>query len=125
MTPANKGLLYWLPRILAILLILFLAMFSLDVFDMGGGIGTILLGLLMHNLWNIALIAILVVAWKRDLAGVIGFPAFGLVMLAIFLFPALDFSGRVPLNLFPLVALGAMPILLGLLFLPGWLRSRK
>ena len=125
MNKNSKGLLFWLPRILAILLILFLAMFSLDVFEMGGGIGAILVGLLMHNLWTIALIVILIFAWKRDLAGVIGFPAFGLVMLVILVIPALGSPGQGAFNLFPLVFMVAFPILIGLLFLPRWLQNRK
>ena len=62
----NK-LLYWTPRILAILAILFMMMFSLDCFEMGGT--DALICLVMHNIPAFIIIAALVIAWKWELAG--------------------------------------------------------
>jgi len=62
----NK-LLYWTPRILAILAILFMMMFSLDCFDMGGK--DTLICLVMHNIPAFIVIAVLIVAWKWELIG--------------------------------------------------------
>ena len=41
---------YWTPRILAILFILFLAMFSLDIFEGNYGFLGTIAGLFMHNI---------------------------------------------------------------------------
>jgi hypothetical protein len=62
----NK-ILYWTPRILAILAILFMMMFSLDCFDMGGK--DALICLVMHNIPAFIIIIVLVIAWKWELVG--------------------------------------------------------
>jgi hypothetical protein len=59
----------WTARILLIAAILFMMMFSLDVFESEGSLGSKLTGLLMHNLPALALLAILILAWKKELWG--------------------------------------------------------
>ena len=51
---------YWMPRILSILFICFLSLFSLDVFQPGMSTAEIALGLFMHNIPSIILIFLLV-----------------------------------------------------------------
>jgi len=62
----NK-LLYWTPRILAILAILFMMMFSMDCFEMGGK--DALICLVMHNIPALIIIIVLIIAWKWELIG--------------------------------------------------------
>jgi hypothetical protein len=57
----------WTPRILAIFAILFMMMFSLDCFEMGGT--DVLICLFMHNIPAFIVIAVLVIAWKWELIG--------------------------------------------------------
>ena len=75
-------ILYWFPRILAILSILFLIMFSLDSFGGDEPLGRQLLGFLMHNIPVFILIIALVIAWKNEIAGgvifILLFFAFGI-----------------------------------------------
>ena len=59
----------WTARILMILSLLFMMMFSLDVFEMGGSFGDKMLGLLIHNIPALILAAILILAWKNEMAG--------------------------------------------------------
>jgi hypothetical protein len=59
----------WSARILTILAILFMGLFSMDVFEMDVSFGQKMLGLLMHNIPALVLAVILVVAWKKELAG--------------------------------------------------------
>lgn len=61
--------LYWFPRILAILVILFMVMFSLDSFGGETPAGKQVLGFLMHNIPAFALIIALVIAWKHEIIG--------------------------------------------------------
>ena len=68
----NK-ILYWTPRILAILFILFLTLFSFDVFEPGLTAGQIALALLMHNIPSIVLTILLIFAWKREWLGALAF----------------------------------------------------
>lgn len=78
-------LFYWIPRILAIVSILFMAMFSLDAFEGKESIGKKLSGLLIHNIPALILIGVLILAWKREVAG-------GILFLIVFLAGALFFD---------------------------------
>jgi prepilin signal peptidase PulO-like enzyme (type II secretory pathway) len=62
-------ILYWIPRILAIISILFMTMFSFDVFGGNESFGMKMLGFLAHNIPVFILVAILIVAWKWEMAG--------------------------------------------------------
>jgi hypothetical protein len=62
-------ILYWAPRILAILTGLFLIVFSFDSFGGDNPLGKELLGFLMHNIPVLLLIIILVIAWKFEIVG--------------------------------------------------------
>jgi hypothetical protein len=61
--------LYWIPRIFTILSILFMMMFSLDVFGGKEPLSKELLGFLMHNIPVLILIVVLVIAWKWEVVG--------------------------------------------------------
>ena len=60
---------YWLPRVLTILSILFMAMFSLDSFGGNASVWKKILTLLIHNIPVYILIIILIIAWKREVTG--------------------------------------------------------
>jgi hypothetical protein len=82
--------LYWIPRILTILAIIFMMMFSLDSIGEPGPVGRKLLGLLIQNIPALILIAVLVVAWKREMIG-------GIIFIAAFIGMAVffrSFSGN-------------------------------
>ena len=64
----NKTL-YWIPRIITIFAILFMAMFSLDVFEGNQPLQKKLLGLLMHNIPALILTGILIIAWRWEKVG--------------------------------------------------------
>lgn len=83
-------ILYWLPRILAILTALFMMLFSFDSFDGDNSFGKELLGFLLHNIPVFALIIILVIAWKYE---IIGGALFILLFFALGLFFK-SFSGH-------------------------------
>ena len=70
---------HWVPRILCILAILFIGMFSLDSFDPKLTLGNQLLGFFMHNIPALILIAILIVSWKWEIIGGILFIIVGIV----------------------------------------------
>jgi len=69
----TKKLLYWTPRILAILAILFMMMFSMDCFEMEGK--DALICLFMHNIPAFIIIIVLIIAWKWELIGGVLFVA--------------------------------------------------
>ncbi|MBW3017394.1 hypothetical protein KY316_03390, partial [Candidatus Woesearchaeota archaeon] len=80
---------YWFPRIMSILFIVFLALMSLDIFDMGLGFWGTVLGLFMHNIPTIILAAILIASWKYEIVGGIAFILAGSLYMGIILAAAI------------------------------------
>jgi hypothetical protein len=67
--------LYWFPRILAILVILFMMMLSLDAFEGHVPFSRQLLEFLVHNIPAFALIIVLITAWRFEIIGGAVLPA--------------------------------------------------
>lgn len=65
----RSKLLFWTPRILTILSILFMMMFSLDVFNGNELFSRKIVGFLVHNIPVWILTSVLIVAWKREVTG--------------------------------------------------------
>ena len=79
----NK-ILYWSPRVLGIIFILFLGLFAFDVFGTGEPVWAQALGFLIHLIPNFILAAVLVLAWKNELVGGATFFIAAVVFLAFF-----------------------------------------
>jgi len=62
-------ILYWLPRFLAIISLLFMTVFSFDVFGGEESFGLKMIGFLIHNIPVLILTAILIIAWKWEVEG--------------------------------------------------------
>ncbi len=107
------GRVYWTPRVAGIVMILFISLFALDVFEEGLSLGEMLLGFLMHMLPSIALAAILALAWKWEW---IGFAAF---LLAALLFTLL-FLRDLPMGLGNMILFAGPLLLIALLFGANW-----
>lgn len=69
---------YWIPRILCILAIMFISMFALDSFTAGQSIWQQLGAFAMHLIPSFILIFLLIVAWKWQLIGGVIFIMLGL-----------------------------------------------
>jgi len=65
----KEKILLWTPRILAILAILFMMMFSMDCFGGSKTLKEHLLCFFIHNIPAYILILLLLVAWKWEFAG--------------------------------------------------------
>ena len=72
-------ILFWLPRTLCVLAILFISYFSLDAFEPGPPLGQQILDFLIHNIPSYILILVLILAWKKELIGGIIFVLFGII----------------------------------------------
>jgi len=68
-------LLYWSPRLLSLLFVGFLSLFALDVFGEYEG-WSLILALFMHLLPSLALLVVIIIAWRYDLVGAAAFLAF-------------------------------------------------
>ena len=113
MTHSAKRFLFWMPRGLAILFILFLGLFALDVFDEGYGFLETLLALVMHLIPNLLLVFVLVVAWKWEWVGAVLFSALGVLYIVMA-------WGKVPGIAF--LAISGPLFVMGALFLAGWVK---
>jgi hypothetical protein len=74
---------YWTPRILGIIFIIFLMIFSLDVFEPGLTIWQIITGLLIHNIPALFLLLILIISWKHEIVGGVTFIIAGLLYILL------------------------------------------
>jgi hypothetical protein len=117
-----ENFIYWTPRMLSILFILFLMLFSLDVFDGQHGFWETVAGLLIHNIPSLLLAGILVISWKRELVGGVAFTLAGLMYITLFLGETSVDSWYVKLSW--ALTIAAPALLIGVLFLVGWYKKR-
>ena len=59
----------WIPRILGIAFILFLTLFSLDVFVEGQSLQHVALGFFIHSIPSLLLLMFVLIAWKHEISG--------------------------------------------------------
>ncbi|MFA6588252.1 MAG: hypothetical protein WCT08_04225 [Patescibacteria group bacterium] len=101
-----KKFLYWAPRILSIVMVCFISIFALDVFDQSYTFWELVLALFMHLLPSIVAVIIIIIAWKREQIGGWLFIALGMGFV---------FIGRFELMAILIVTLPI--IIIGALFL--------
>lgn len=107
--PINK-LIVWAPRILSILLIFVMFMFSFDVFESDDIWYRIALGFLIHNIPVFVLTISLIIAWKQPLIGAIVFIAAG-IFYSVFMLIQGGFE-----MIEAVLTLGLPAIIIGVLF---------
>ena len=112
---------YWTPRILSLAFLLFLAVFSLDVFDEKLNFWGIVLGLFMHNIPVFILAIILWISWKREIVGGIAFILAGIAYIISLLMRS---SFQWYMISWSLIIAGPA-FFIGILFLIGWNKKRK
>jgi hypothetical protein len=116
MSRNTRLLLFWAPRGLTILFILFLGLFALDVFGEGQGFWETLVALFMHLIPNLIVLAVLILAWKWEWTGALLFAGLGL-------FYIVWAWGRFHISAY--IFISGPLFLIAVLFLLGWvLRSR-
>jgi len=115
---------YWTPRILSILFLIFLALMSLDIFDMKLGFWGTIIGLFMHNIPVFILTILLIISWKHEIVGGIAFILAGIVYIAILLMNAVKTGFKV-YYLAWAVQISGIAFFIGIMFLVGWFKKRK
>lgn len=104
-----QRILYWAPRVLALLAATFVGLFALDVFSEGYPPGEAILGFIIHLTPTWLILAALVVAWRWERLGGVAF----LALAAGFLF----WFGP---NWSAVLLLTLPTAVIGLLFLVDW-----
>ncbi|MDP2924847.1 MAG: hypothetical protein Q8N99_00585 [Nanoarchaeota archaeon] len=115
---------YWTPRILSILFILFLAMFSLDVFEGDYGFWGTIAALFIHNIPALILLAVIIISWRYEIVGGVVFILAGILYIAIILMNMLKNSFEVYMLSYSLIIAGPA-IFIGVLFLLNWYKKRN
>lgn len=109
MSTTKKRLLYWSPRILAILFAIFVSLFAFDVFEEGRSFKEAMLALFMHLIPTYIIIIALILAWRWEWIGAVLFLGF----IAFFVIVSKNFYVSL-IFCIPLV-------LIALLFLLNWI----
>jgi hypothetical protein len=105
-------IIHWSPRVVTIIIIFFITLFSLDVFEMDASLLELLGGFLLHNIPSIVLLILLLIAWKRPEVGFVGFLVAAVLITMLFVRDIFALSN---------VILFVLPILLiACLFYADW-----
>jgi len=115
---------YWTPRILSIIFICFLALFSLDVISPELSFWQIVVGLFMHNIPVFILLIVLIISWKREIVGGIVFILAGLLYILMILMNMLRNSFEWYMVSWIIIVAGPA-FLIGILFIVNWLKKRN
>jgi len=115
---------YWTPRILSIIFILFLAMFSLDIFEGNYGFWGTILGLFMHNIPTLFLLIVLLISWKHEIVGGIGFILAGILYIAMILMKIIT-AGFEWYYLLWILQISGIAFFIGIMFLVGWFKKKR
>jgi hypothetical protein len=110
-----KQTLFWTPRILGILFVLFLSLFALDIFDMNLGFWGTIVGLFMHLIPSIALAIAVALAWRWEWIGAALFIGWAIWYVAT--------ARGFPWSVYVLIA--GIPFVVGVLFFAGWITKKE
>jgi len=116
--------LYWTPRILSILFIIFLALMSLDVLSPESSFWQTVSALFIHNVPALILLVILLISWKYEIVGGIAFILAGILYIAFVLNTAIK-TGFEWYYLSWVVQISGIAFLIGIMFLVGWYKKKR
>lgn len=115
----NK-IIYWTPRILSIIFVLFLALMSLDVFSPELSFWQTLSALFIHNIPALVLLIVLLISWKYEIVGGITFILAGLLYIIVLMSKPFEWY-----MLSWSIQISGIAFFIGILFLIGWFKKKK
>jgi len=113
---------YWTPRILSILFLCFLVLFSFDVISPELSFWQIAVGLFMHNIPVFILAIVLLISWKHEIVGGIAFILAGLLYTALILIKAIGNQFEWYM-IFWIFMIAGPAFLIGILFFVNWFKK--
>ena len=120
-----KPFLYWFPRILCILAILFVSIFALDAFQPELTFWQQIQGFIMHLIPSFVLLLFLLIAWKWELIGGVIFVLIGLGLSPVIYIHNYHMNGSVWMSL-GIISMITLPfILVGVLFMLSHWNKKK
>lgn len=121
MTGKVSRFVYWTPRILSIMFILLLTLFSFDVITPELSLGEIIIGLLVHNIPAIILLVTLIISWKYEIVGGIVFLIAGLLYVIFVLQVDIPWYRAIIWTL----SISGPAFVISILFLLNWNKKKK
>lgn len=118
MTTLRRRILFWTPRILAMLYIAFLSMFALDVFHEEHDFWRILVALSIHLIPAFVLLVVLILAWRREWIGAALYAAAG----AVYVEQVLERPLATAIKMNWILTIAGPIFLIAALFLANWLK---
>ena len=105
--PLLARIIRWAPRAAAILIIFFISLFSLDVFEIEATPLELLGGFLIHNIPSIVMIVLLILAWKRPAIGFVAF-LISAILFTIFFVRDIEALPNLLLFVFPILLVACL-----------------
>lgn len=116
---------YWLPRILCILAILFVSLFALDAFSPELTLLQQIGAFLIHLIPSFILLALLILAWKREFIGGIIFIIIGLGLSPIVFSHNYRMNHSIFMSLGIILTITIPFAIVGILFIISYFRRKK
>ena len=113
----TEKIMYWLPRVICILAILFVSMFAADAFGPGMTFWEQLGGFIIHLIPSFILIGFLVVAWIWELTGGILLTLVGIGFSLFIYFLNFQRTNSVSTSLKIVIMIGIPFVIVGILFI--------
>lgn len=117
--------LYWTPRIICILTILFVSMFALDAFQPDLSIWEQIAAFFMHLIPSFILTAILIIAWKWELIGGIIFILIGIGLSPFVFSHNYSMNNSIWMSLGIILTITIPFALVGVLFVLSYFHKKK
>jgi len=111
---------FWTPRIFGIIFILFLMLFSFDVFGEGLTCWQTVGAFLLHNVPTIILGIIIAIAWKYELVGAITFALAGIAYIVSLFFSPFEWF-----KIIWAIQIAGPAIFISYLFFRGWQQKKS
>ena len=121
----KQKFLYWLPRILCIIAILFISLFALDAFQPNLTIWQQIGAFLIHLIPSFILLTFLLIAWKWEYIGGIIFIVIGLGLSPFIFKHNYDMNHSVWMSLGVILTITIPFVIVGILFIISHFKNKK
>jgi hypothetical protein len=122
---STDRIIYWTPRIICILAILFISLFAADSFDSRLTLGQQLTAFLIHLIPSFILLAFLIIGWKWELVGGIIFTAVGFGFAPFIFMKNYHMNQSIWMSLGIILMINVPFIIAGILFIIGYYRKKR
>lgn len=121
----SPNLFQWIPRIICVFAILFISIFAADAFAPGLSFWQQIGDFLLHLIPSSILLALLIVAWKRELLGGILFTLIGIGFTPFIFQHNYAMNHSVSISLSVILMITFPFILVGVLFIVSHFKKKK